>query len=534
MKTLKFMLAAATAIGLASATQADQYNTTGFEKLTAGDPVTTGVEDNRDGYSYFYYAGSEAADNESVIAAGTPDIARPRGVSTVDATRNNILQVSTGTDPLLRTYQGFMGSSPVAATALASDVYVDTLVQFTVTPYTDTVTPGDSDKLMIYLKESVITNEFGEITSASTNLVVIGGYMVDDGVFEPKEYKITGVNIEPNTWHRLTVKVIANYGALEDYYHPAFLIYLDGVSDPCVLDDLAIAEAETDTGYVAPFDDDSLTLTELDEKNLVFSLKCDSQTAATLQGVGFAGEGKVDDIVFSDLNPFATVFDFTFVAWDEKVTAVSYTVGEASGKDQPDTYEVEEGTKIKIDSITYASGWQEGSFTVTGLADPDLEGWYTVTNTASITIVPAEAAAADWEADPTEIADNTPASTQYPTLAGTPLEAVDAKKLTVWAKANSVTFEAAGEATAESVTVEAFMLNCAPTAEAVEAAEEDFKATITVNADGTISVTAPEGYNVVPQLQGKATLDAASWTDIPAASSTYKFYRFELRLPTSN
>ena len=54
MKTLKFMLAAATAIGLASATQADQYNTTGFEKLTVGDPVTTGVQDNRSGYSYFY------------------------------------------------------------------------------------------------------------------------------------------------------------------------------------------------------------------------------------------------------------------------------------------------------------------------------------------------------------------------------------------------------------------------------------------------------------------------------------------------
>ena len=60
MKTLKFMLAAATAIGLASATQADQYNTTGFEKLAVGTNVTTGVQDNRSGYSYFYYAGANA------------------------------------------------------------------------------------------------------------------------------------------------------------------------------------------------------------------------------------------------------------------------------------------------------------------------------------------------------------------------------------------------------------------------------------------------------------------------------------------
>ena len=77
MKTLKFMLAAATAIGLASATQADQYNTTGFEKLTVGDSVTTGVQDNRSGYSYFYYAGSVAEDNESVIAAAG-DMEKPR------------------------------------------------------------------------------------------------------------------------------------------------------------------------------------------------------------------------------------------------------------------------------------------------------------------------------------------------------------------------------------------------------------------------------------------------------------------------
>ena len=48
MKKLKFMLAAATAIGLASATQAavDTYASTGFEKLPLGTNVTTGVKDN--------------------------------------------------------------------------------------------------------------------------------------------------------------------------------------------------------------------------------------------------------------------------------------------------------------------------------------------------------------------------------------------------------------------------------------------------------------------------------------------------------
>ena len=393
MKTLKFMLAAATAIGLASATQADvqDYNSTGFERLAVGTNVTTGVIEENAVNSYFWYAGSVAEDNESVIAEGTPNIARPRGASAVDAGRDKILQVSTGTDPLMRTYVPLNGSAPQNPSPLqGTDVYVDTLVQFTVTPYTDTVTPGDSDKLMIYLKESVETNEFGEITSVSTNLVVVGGYMVEDGVFEPKEYKVTGVNIEPNTWHRLTVKVIANYCAIEDYEHPAFLIYLDGDSDPCVLDDLAIAEDETATGYVAPFDDDSLTLTELDEKNLVFSLKCNSQTAATLQGVGFAGEGKVDDIVFSTVDPFATVFDFTF-AFGSGVSAVTYTVG-GTEYDQARTFpEVVAGTEVEITSITYADDKMADAVTAVNMRE-DGNNTFAVTNAgASLTITAKEA-----------------------------------------------------------------------------------------------------------------------------------------------
>ena len=180
MKKLKFMLAAATAIGLASATQAavDTYASTGFEKLTVGTNVTTGVIEEGAADSYFWYAGATAEDNESVIAAAgdMTGIARPRGAATVDAGRDKILQVSTGTDPLMRTYKALNGSVPQNPSTLTADTYVDTLVQFTVTPYTDTVTPGAADKLMIYLKESVTTNEFGEITSASTNLVVVGGY----------------------------------------------------------------------------------------------------------------------------------------------------------------------------------------------------------------------------------------------------------------------------------------------------------------------------------------------------------------------
>ena len=75
---------------------------------------------------------------------------------------------------------------------------------------------------------------------------------------------------------------------------------------------------------------------------------------------------------------------------------------------------------------------------------------------------------------------------------------------------------------------EAFLLNCAPNAEAVAAAKEAFKVTITVNADGTVTVTAPEGYNVAPKIQGKQTLsNTEAWHD---KTDGDKFFRAVLEL----
>ena len=63
----------------------------------------------------------------------------------------NALQVNTGTEPLLRKIDA-TGNMAVPLDA-TKKVYIDTMVQFTVTPEGDTVTAGDNDKLMIYLKE---------------------------------------------------------------------------------------------------------------------------------------------------------------------------------------------------------------------------------------------------------------------------------------------------------------------------------------------------------------------------------------------
>jgi len=395
MKTLKFMLAAATAIGLASATQADQYNTTGFEKLTVGDPVTTGVEDNRSGYSYFYYAGATAEDNESVIAAAgdMTGIARPRGAAAVDAGREKILQVSTGTDPLFRTRNPLSNGEMQNGQALGATTYVDTLVQFTVTPYTDQVTPAaNQDKLMVYLGEN--TNDLGEVTSKS--LKVVGGFLGSNGQVSQDEYEVTNVSVDTNTWYRLTVKAIPDV-SVDDQGESAnegsfmgFQIYIDGTL--CTLNKKAFDDTDDDGNAAWDFVETSIYFNDLDRKQIVLSLLATSNdpTKDKLRAVGFAGEGKVDDIVFSDLDPFATVFDFTF-ALGTGVSAVTYTVGGVE-YDQARTFaEVEANTQVAITSVTYADDYMAGSTTAVNLSDP-VEGVYTVTNAgASLTITPAEA-----------------------------------------------------------------------------------------------------------------------------------------------
>jgi len=616
MKTLKFMLAAATAIGLASATQAERLPgaSTGFEKLPVGTDVVTGLTDDQQvGDSYFLYAGADSNDNESKIAAASDYSAlpasRPRGAAEVDVGRDKVLQVSTGKDPLVRTV-----NSGGTAQSVTVPVYVDTLVQFTVTPYTDKVTPSDNvDKLMIYLKE--MTNSVSGAVEG-TNLVVVGGYLTN-GDTEPREYVLnTGTvgEVHPNEWHRLTVKAVPDLAVVagESYGFPGFQIWLDGV-----LCQLANGQSTYDPNGSGEWFDaingsDLNQSQEIDNGYYVLSLLAGggSQTA-TLMGVGFAGEGVVDDLVITTSDPNANPLDFTFGATSGAFSSVWFTINGGESVTEPGTYQVYPGDTI-IAGSKLNEDYTAAPATVVGLTDVG-GGEYTVqevaaaslflnasanvyissialntnalsmtvgeTNTlvasclpivhddsvvwessntgyatvdqngqviavgagtatitaksshnssvsASCTVTVAAAGASDW-VDPGTITPSATAAETYPTLDGTPLATANAQKLTTWATTYSVNFSTVSGDTGTALT-EAYLLNCDPAN--LETAKENFKATITVNADGSISVTAPLGYNVTPQLQGKEALDDAEWTDLSEPTDGYRFYRFELGL----
>lgn len=380
MKTLKSILAVATAVGLATAVQAvqDKDVSTGFEKLNVGTRVVTGIPDTQNAddtfpsglNSYFKYTGANDDDNESAIVEFTEaDVVatrgkRPKGVSKftgLDATAHaKALQVSTGTDPLLRTFADYAASP----NAITETKYVDTLVQFTVTPHDDTVTPSADDKLMIYLKETMTVDNSS--TNLFTNLVVKAGIIAGDAEnfhVETNEYTLSGANVEPGKWYRLTVTMIPNVFSDEnwDAQCMGFLINIDG--NECLTSGSfwkteEVGNALMDNGVLADI---------VEELNQRLVIPIIGFGALPLQGVGFAGEGKVDDFVYTSTDPTATVVDFTFGFDVDKIDAVNYLVAGSEWAQSNKFEDVVVGSLVEITKLEFRSGYEFDKYTLAGV-----------------------------------------------------------------------------------------------------------------------------------------------------------------------
>ena len=195
MKQLKFMLAAATAISLATAAQAGATDKTlfneDFDDYTA-DQVVTEI-------TGFSFEGTEGDNESAIIKQAEGDMA---------------LKVNTGTDPLLRAldYQSSVNDLDFAdEEAAINSVTIDTTVEFTVTPEGDTVAATDDDKLLIYLKEETVDDvksyALRVMTAEYTPAVPSPRPGVDGtpAVFNRTDVKISNKTIEPNTPYSLQV-----------------------------------------------------------------------------------------------------------------------------------------------------------------------------------------------------------------------------------------------------------------------------------------------------------------------------------------
>ena len=289
MKQLKFMLAAATAVGLAAAAQADQKFKDTFEngELPAG-------------YSYFPVDENDN-DNDSQIEA--------EGYNSEKA-----LKVNTGTNPLVRALDWDTSSESASAVPLSAtkSVYIDTMVKFTVTPANDNPTPVAGDKLMIYVEEVPAATE-GD--PASNKLVIWAA--ADDVDYNPVATKcVTSESIDVDKWYHLYVESVAFYDSESKAYYPCFKVFL--AEENGTLQQIACSAA---FGPISTFVEDP----EMYFPSLAIADAQGGVSEATITYVGFAGEGKVDDLAFGTIETVTSV-DFT-LALGEGVSSVKFTVG---------------------------------------------------------------------------------------------------------------------------------------------------------------------------------------------------------------
>ena len=344
MKKLMF----ATALVASAAAFADPLNAISFESDDYASPQwATNLSakadkpdpGSSDSGTYFLYEQSEGGSSDSSIVTNVGAAFTEKYAAYYEGKTNyKFLALDTEGGTLWRSINELEGNNDELGTAkivAGTGTYLDTLVQFTVTE-DEAPTTTASDKLAIWL--GVSTNAQGEVTG--TNLMVRAGYLDDNGsdsFVTPTDFTLsTAAPIEAGRWYRLTIKTIGDVTACvaknsSEYAsgYMGFEIYLDGVQ-------LAATEATISTAYmeVATGSDEYAWLdqtTDADfitylQSNKVFPSLQGKVAAYALQGVGFQGTGAVDEIVWTDDNPFSASGIEFVLTWDEKVTAVSYVL----------------------------------------------------------------------------------------------------------------------------------------------------------------------------------------------------------------
>ena len=487
MKQLKFMLAAATAVGIAVAAQAASLSNT---------PLVNDTFDSATLHAGYSYNGAEG-DNESSVKDG-------------------VLEVNTGTDPLLRALDFGESARDIN---LGSDTFdslvIDTKVQFTVTPAGDEVKPSKDadgnilDKLMIYLAEA--TNDTGVVIG--TNLMVkAASYIPGDpvmgtvDVFEPTDVAVTAedLTVSAGGWYDLNVVAKLESGL------PVFTITLNGKTVKA-----------------------SRALFGADDTKFPSLAGIDGVNPTSLTYVGFAGEGKVDDLKVN-LFELATSVDFT-LALGEGVSAVEWTIN-GNKKYEADGASFDAGTTIvvSIDSVTYAAGYagtqdwtawtynkaESGSIEITAEKFAEVSDTGVVTPTADTIAAAADGAFA------------CPAS-------GTEGYADAVAKLgkaVTWATSvakksynDAMTFIKDmdfADVTTNDVNEAAYLFNCEPTPAAVATEAAAFKFP-SFTKDMTIdamkaAVEADKNYNGTVEIHGATTLEnGGNW----AKGQSGSFYK---------
>ena len=509
MKKLTFALACASTFALFAAIDAPKAD---FENYTeeTGWTVANRVEPGSQSTYWLYEGASGSEDGSTVKAYGGENLAAPA------AGGQNYLELSTEGGTLWRSLAAGKTDGEGIADKLGDahtidsqkGLYIDTMVQFTPTEDGGAPETTGGDKLAIWLNV-----ETGEgLATPVTNLCVkanaytLGeeGPMAAATTFPLVPADGSALSINPGTWYRLTVKAVANALATdENGIIPAFEIRVDGALMKAA-SGLPFSEVFGEfvaEGLQAAYGQNALFPSLQEMGNAGASI--------TLQAVGFKGSGALDNLSISETEPQPT-------PGPEEPTPVTPQITlSATEATFSDSLELPTVTVAGdyVQDTDYTVSWdrelpkENPSADVVLTVTVTMRGNYSGSNTATFTVKRASTPPEvnDWPSDPTTVKDKTAGEAYGITgdLAGVP-----ADKLAIWAKANGVSYAGA----AGAIKIEAYLLNCANTDDAITEAKADFKIpSITIDVNGTVTVTSPDPdgskYNGVITIKGSETVN---------------------------
>ena len=382
----KLLIAMMSVASLAFISKAEAINSgTTFENYTGAFGADKDDRGGNDG-TFWYTAGSQSdcgtltnIDYTATYSGGRPAIAQDAPTATALA-----VEAEQRLERGIANYSG--GFAPQD---IGSGIYFDTMVQFTATDTAPTPVKNE-DKLVVWLYGSA--EEDGAF-GIGTNLVVTAGYVTGTAqTSTPSNYIVsaTGIDVQPNTWHRLTIKSIADLGDNDGV--AGFVVFIDGVPMTC-----SDEKGDEDSAFGAL---NSVAAKWNNTGALFPSLVVGTLTAQQLSSVALEGTGMIDDISFTSVAPdFAKDSDYFTINWDDHVTGLAITVGGTettltAEQVAAKTYGIEiDGTTTVAVAPTFATDYAKDAWNVTGDAtETETANTFTVTGTATATLVSKETA----------------------------------------------------------------------------------------------------------------------------------------------
>lgn len=328
-----------------------------FDVDTALD-IAKADDGTTDGTKYWLYDGNSAAETGVDTGCVIKNANYPDNISTKPAIAPETDVKALGIEAdkrLTRTITGVNGD-PVD---IGSGIYFDTMVQFTATDIAPK--PLQDDKLIVWLYGS---DDAEALFGATTSLVVTAGYLQAGDIPVASNYvvSVSGVTVEPNSWHRLTIKAIEKVA--DTVKAPCgFVVFIDGKEatntevkwsgESCLATPSAVA------GVWAG-------------KNALFPALVD-YSSRQLSAVALEGTGMIDDISFTSVAPdFARDGNLFTLTWGAGLSALTL-----NGQAVADFMAGEEGSTVILvttPGTTYTlsatpdstNGWAIASVTAAG------------------------------------------------------------------------------------------------------------------------------------------------------------------------